>query len=80
MASNPRSANQGRVPEAERRQLTGELRATIGLSRLWQRVGKRTNAYRQLAAIYRWFPEGLETSDFRAARACLEELESKADG
>jgi hypothetical protein len=58
----------------------GELRATIGLSRLWQRVGKRTNAYRQLAAIYRWFPQGLETSDFRAARACLEELESKADG
>ena len=58
----------------------GELRATIGLSRLWPRAGNRTDAYERLSAIYRWFPEGLESSDFRAARACLEELQPKADG
>jgi class 3 adenylate cyclase/predicted ATPase len=72
----------GRALEVARGQdmKIGELRATIGLSRLWARAGNRTDAYERLIAIYRWFPEGLESSDFREARACLEELQPTADG
>jgi predicted ATPase len=79
-------ASQGREVEAEadwqqalavtRRQQTRsfELRATLGLCRLWYRQGKRDEARRMLADIYSWFTEGFDTPDLQEARALLEEL------
>ena len=51
-----------------------ELRAAISLSRLWQRQGKRTEAYDLLAPIYGWFTEGFDTPDLQEAKALLEAL------
>jgi predicted ATPase len=51
-----------------------ELRAAISLSRLWQRQGKRAEAYALLAPVYSWFTEGFDTADLQEARALLEEL------
>jgi tetratricopeptide (TPR) repeat protein len=51
-----------------------ELRATLTLSPLLERHGKRAEAHRDLAAIYGWFTEGLDTPDARAARALLQRL------
>ena len=48
-----------------------ELRATISLSRLWQRQGKGAVARRQLAEVYEWFTEGFDTPDLVAAQAIL---------
>jgi predicted ATPase len=52
-----------------------ELRAAMSLSRLWQRQGKRREAYDLLAPIYGWFTEGLDTADLQDAQALLEALE-----
>ena len=49
-----------------------ELRVAMSLSRLWQRQGKRAEAYQVLAEVYQWFTEGFETADLQAARALLE--------
>jgi predicted ATPase len=51
-----------------------ELRATMGLCRLWQKQGKQEGARQALGEIYGWFTEGLSTTDLRQARALLEEL------
>jgi predicted ATPase len=51
-----------------------ELRAAMSLDRLWQRQGKRTEAYDVLAPIYHWFTEGFDTADVQEAKALLEEL------
>jgi predicted ATPase len=51
-----------------------ELRAAMSLSRLWQRQGKRAEAYELLAPIYGWFTEGFDTADLPEAKALLEEL------
>lgn len=51
-----------------------ELRATMCLCRLWQRQGKRAEAYDLLAAIYGWFTEGFDTADLQAAKALLAAL------
>ena len=51
-----------------------ELRAAIGLARLWQQQGKRTEAHDLLAPIYGWFTEGFDTADLQEARALLETL------
>ena len=51
-----------------------ELRAAMSLSRLWQRQGKRAEAYTLLAPIYGWFTEGFDTADLQDARALLEAL------
>jgi predicted ATPase len=51
-----------------------ELRATMSLSRLWQRQGKTAEARKLLAEVYGWFTEGFDTADLREARALLEEL------
>jgi predicted ATPase len=51
-----------------------ELRAAMSLARLWQRQGKRQEAYDLLAPIYGWFTEGFDTADLREAKALLEEL------
>jgi predicted ATPase len=52
-----------------------ELRATISLSRLWQRQGKRAAAYDLLAPVYGWFTEGFDAPDLQEARVLLEALE-----
>jgi predicted ATPase len=51
-----------------------ELRAAVGLSRLWQQQARRTEARQLLAGLYGWFTEGLDTPDLQTAKALLEEL------
>jgi predicted ATPase len=51
-----------------------ELRASMSLSRLWQRQGKRDAARELLAPIYGWFTEGFDTADLQEAKALLEDL------
>ena len=51
-----------------------ELRASITLSRLWQRQSKKAEAFRILSKIYCWFEEGFGTPDLKAAKLLLEEL------
>jgi adenylate cyclase len=51
-----------------------ELRATMSLSRLWQRQGKLHEARDTLSVIYKWFTEGFDTQDLREAKALLDAL------
>ena len=51
-----------------------ELRTSISLARLWQRQGKRRDAYELLAPVYGWFTEGFDTKDLQEAKALLVEL------
>jgi predicted ATPase len=51
-----------------------ELRAAMSLSRLWQRQGRRTEAYELLAPVYGWFTEGFDTADLQDAKALLDAL------
>ena len=51
-----------------------ELRASMSLSRLWQRQSKKAEAFRILSKIYDWFEEGFGTPDLKAAKLLLEEL------
>ena len=56
-----------------------ELRAAMSLARLWQQLGKQTEAQDLLAPIYGWFTEGFDTADLQDAKALLDELsESRA--
>jgi class 3 adenylate cyclase/predicted ATPase len=50
------------------------LRATMSLSRLLDKHGKREEARAMLAQVYNWFTEGFDTADLRAAKAVLDEL------
>jgi predicted ATPase len=51
-----------------------ELRAAMGLARLWQQQGRKDEARELLAPTYEWFTEGFDTRDLRDAKALLEEL------
>jgi predicted ATPase len=51
-----------------------ELRAAIGLSRLWQQQGKPAAARALLAPLYGCFTEGLYTADLQEARTLLAAL------
>jgi predicted ATPase/DNA-binding winged helix-turn-helix (wHTH) protein len=51
-----------------------ELRAVLGLSRLWQRQGKRQAARQLLGEVYGGFTEGFDTADLREAKALLDAL------
>ncbi len=51
-----------------------ELRAVVGLSRLWQNQGQKAEARQLLAEVYDWFTEGLGTADLQEAKTLLEEL------
>jgi predicted ATPase len=53
-----------------------ELRAATSLARLWQRQGKRQEAYELLAPVYTWFPEGFDTADLQDAKALLDALQA----
>ena len=51
-----------------------ELRTSTSLARLWQRQGKRQNAYELLAPVYGWFTEGFDTKDLQDAKSLLADL------
>jgi hypothetical protein len=51
-----------------------ELRATTSLARLWQQLGRQTEARKRLKEIYEWSGEGYETADLQDARKLLNEL------
>jgi len=50
-----------------------ELRASMALSRLWHKQGKKDEAEKLLSEIYGWFTEGFDTGDLRTAKKLLEE-------
>ncbi len=51
-----------------------ELRAALGLARLWQGCGRRQEAHDMLASVYRRFTEGFQTRSLRTAGDLLDEL------
>lgn len=51
-----------------------ELRASIGLARLWRDQGRREDARNLLAPVYAWFTEGFDAPDLVEAKAVLDEL------
>jgi predicted ATPase len=51
-----------------------ELRAAMGMARLWRDQGKRDEARELLAPVYGWFTEGFDTPDLKQAKALLDEL------
>ena len=53
-----------------------ELRAAMGLARLWSDQGKRDEARELLAPVYSWFTEGFGTRDLKEAKALLDTLAS----
>jgi predicted ATPase len=53
-----------------------ELRASMGLARIWRDQGKVQQARELLAPVYGWFTEGFDTRDLQEAKALLEELAS----
>ena len=53
-----------------------ELRAAMGLARLWRDQGKRQQARDLLAPVYGWFTEGFDTLDLKEAKALLEQLKA----
>jgi predicted ATPase len=54
-----------------------ELRAAMGLSRLWRQQGKRDEAYFLLAGIYHEFTEGFETAALQDAKSMLVTLQPR---
>ncbi len=52
-----------------------ELRAAMGMARLWRDQGKPQQARELLAPVYGWFTEGFDTLDLKEAKALLHELE-----
>jgi predicted ATPase len=52
-----------------------ELRAATSLATLWQRQGKRHEAYDLLSPVYSWFTEGFDTADLQDAKTRLDKLE-----
>ncbi len=53
---------------------TYELRAARDLARLWEKQGKRDEAYELLKGVYDWFTEGHDSVDLRGAKEILDEL------
>jgi predicted ATPase len=51
-----------------------ELRAAIGLARLWRQGGRRQEAHDMLASVYLRFTEGFDTRSLKTARELLAEL------
>jgi predicted ATPase len=58
--------------------LAWELRTAMSLAPLRRKQGRHDEAHGTLAAVYDRFTEGFETSDLRAARRLLDELEQPA--
>jgi len=55
-----------------------ELRAAIGLGRMWLKHGKQDQVKSMIEPLYCWFKEGLDTPDLQAARQLLEEIDQKS--
>ena len=53
---------------------TFELRAAGDLARLWQKQGKKDEAYDLLKGTYDWFTEGVDSVDLKEAREMLKTL------
>jgi predicted ATPase len=51
-----------------------QLRAATSLAGHWRDRGRQAEARDLLAPIYRWFTEGFDTSDLKAAKALLDGL------
>ena len=51
-----------------------EIRAAVGLGRLWQKQGKQQKALQILENLYNSFTEGFATEDLRQAYTLIEEL------
>ena len=51
-----------------------ELRAAMGLARLWAKAGERHKARDLLFPVYDWFTEGFDTPDLKDAKALLDAL------
>ena len=51
-----------------------ELRATLSLSRLWQRHGEKRRAKNALARIYGRFTDGFDSPDLKNAERLLKEF------
>jgi predicted ATPase len=51
-----------------------ELRAAMGLARLWHDQDKTTEARDLLSPVYGWFTEGFDTADLKEAKSLLEDL------
>ena len=63
------------IETAERYQSKAwKLRATTSLARLWQRQGRREEAFTALSTVYGTFTEGFTTPDLVDAEALLESL------
>jgi predicted ATPase len=74
-ASQAEACFQQALAVARRQQAKSlELRAALGLSRLWRQQGKRAEARELLASIYGWFTEGFDAPDLQEAKTQLEEL------
>jgi adenylate cyclase len=54
-----------------------ELHAATGLSRLYERQGRREEARRMLEEIYGWFSESFDAPDLREAKALLDVLKDE---
>lgn len=66
------------IAVAQRQQAKSlELRATVSLSRLWQRQGKRREARDLLMPIHAFFTPGFDMPDLRGATALLEQLSDR---
>ncbi len=48
-----------------------ELQATLGLTRVWQQLGRQDEAHVLLSEIYTWFTEGFATKDLQEAKTLL---------
>ena len=55
-----------------------ELRACMGLGRLWHRQGKQEAAAQLLGGIYGWFTEGFDTPDLQEAQRLLATLRQQS--
>src|SRR5262249_35327964 len=51
-----------------------ELRAAMGMARMWCDQGKRQQARDLLAPVYGWFTEGFDTLDLKEAKTLLDML------
>jgi class 3 adenylate cyclase len=58
----------------EQRTKSWELRAALGIARLWRDQGKSQQAHELLAPVYGWFTEGFGTLDLKNAKALLDQL------
>jgi predicted ATPase len=51
-----------------------QLRASVGLARLWGNQGQQAEARELIVPIFDWFTEGFDTPDLKDARAMIKDL------